>query len=133
MVDEFMECPTCEAKPGIPTLCKSCLKNRKTIEKLKTLIMRYEQILKRDDGVRIKITVTVHIGRNKPVYDYNVERCEKGKRKFKSVVDTDDWTYRSLPQGLRQNFEKVENYKHVTAAEVNQAHIECWGKLKPVK
>lgn len=30
----FIECPTCAAKPGSPTLCTSCLINRDAIEKL---------------------------------------------------------------------------------------------------
>jgi hypothetical protein len=31
---EFMECETCSAKPGSPTLCAGCLHNRSLIEKL---------------------------------------------------------------------------------------------------
>lgn len=32
---DFQECPTCRVKPGMPTLCSSCLHNRTTISKLK--------------------------------------------------------------------------------------------------
>lgn len=31
---EFMECDTCRAKAGSPTLCQGCLHNRTLIEKL---------------------------------------------------------------------------------------------------
>lgn len=31
---QFMECPTCAAKPGAPTLCPSCLHNRRVIGEL---------------------------------------------------------------------------------------------------
>ncbi len=31
---EFVECSVCAAKPGSPTLCDSCLKNRHAIETL---------------------------------------------------------------------------------------------------
>lgn len=33
--DEFLECDTCRAKAGSPTLCKGCLHNRTLIENLK--------------------------------------------------------------------------------------------------
>lgn len=33
---DFVECPTCSAKPGSPELCRSCLINRTTIERLAT-------------------------------------------------------------------------------------------------
>lgn len=32
--EEFIECDTCRAKPGSPTLCKGCLHNRGTISRL---------------------------------------------------------------------------------------------------
>jgi len=32
---EFLECDTCRAKAGSPTLCKGCLHNRALIGKLK--------------------------------------------------------------------------------------------------
>jgi len=35
---EFKECAGCSAKPGSPTLCESCLHNRKIIERLNNLI-----------------------------------------------------------------------------------------------
>jgi hypothetical protein len=32
---EFVECDTCRVKPGTPTLCRGCIANRSTINKLK--------------------------------------------------------------------------------------------------
>jgi hypothetical protein len=32
--EQFMECDTCRAKPGSPTLCGGCLHNRRVIEAL---------------------------------------------------------------------------------------------------
>lgn len=34
VMDEFKECPTCAAKPGMPRLCDSCLHNREIISRL---------------------------------------------------------------------------------------------------
>ncbi|MEN6379238.1 MAG: hypothetical protein ABFD15_06640 [Methanofastidiosum sp.] len=35
---EFIECDTCRAKAGTPTLCQGCISNRATITKLKELL-----------------------------------------------------------------------------------------------
>lgn len=42
---EFKECEICEAKPGSPYLCKSCLHNRTVIERLKTKIDKKNKLL----------------------------------------------------------------------------------------
>jgi hypothetical protein len=38
---EFIECESCDSKPGSPVLCNSCLSNRNAISTLKTLHRRY--------------------------------------------------------------------------------------------
>ncbi len=38
---EFMECDTCRAKPGSPTLCRGCLNNRQVIGTALTELSRY--------------------------------------------------------------------------------------------
>jgi len=35
--DEFIECDTCRAKPGMPILCWGCLHNRDLITKLRRI------------------------------------------------------------------------------------------------
>ena len=35
---EFTECDTCRKKPGTPSLCNGCLKNRRSLDLLKTVI-----------------------------------------------------------------------------------------------
>lgn len=42
---EFVECPQCDAKPGSPTLCPSCLSNRGTISRLNERIEELEAAL----------------------------------------------------------------------------------------
>lgn len=37
--NKFMECDTCRAKPGAPTLCEGCLHNRAVIERLTTPVV----------------------------------------------------------------------------------------------
>ncbi len=40
---EFFECETCQAKPGSPSLCAGCIKNRETISELNRFLRRAEQ------------------------------------------------------------------------------------------
>lgn len=46
---EFVECSICASKPGSPTLCESCLKNRNTIEYLNSRIFNLEKDLEVSD------------------------------------------------------------------------------------
>jgi len=52
---EFVECPECASKPGSPTLCDSCLKNRNSISKLK---QELENRLKQQDSIEKPILQT---------------------------------------------------------------------------
>ena len=42
---EFKECSICAAKPGSPTLCPSCLNNRRIIVELQRKIKELEDVL----------------------------------------------------------------------------------------
>lgn len=41
--NDFLECDTCRAKPGSPTLCKGCLHNRTLIEDMKKTMNKKER------------------------------------------------------------------------------------------
>lgn len=43
--NEHLECATCMAKPGAPTLCPACIHNKYLIEKLKADIRRRDNVL----------------------------------------------------------------------------------------
>lgn len=38
-MSDFVECDTCRAKPGSPTLCSGCLANRATISALRAALI----------------------------------------------------------------------------------------------
>ncbi len=42
---EFQECPTCEAKPGMPMLCESCIHNGDVIHELKDKLRTKSKLL----------------------------------------------------------------------------------------
>lgn len=50
---DFIECPTCAARPGTPLLCPSCVHNRNAISQLTTLrenLAKYEASLRLRSG-----------------------------------------------------------------------------------
>ena len=46
MSASFMECPACDAKLGTPTLCDSCLNNRRLISDQGRTVKRLESTIK---------------------------------------------------------------------------------------
>lgn len=44
---EFMECESCSQKPGSPTLCPSCLHNRRAIDKLSLELKKKKKLIKK--------------------------------------------------------------------------------------
>ena len=98
--------------------------------------MRTELLLKRDNGDRVKITVTLNTySYSGPLYDVDVDMCEKGKRTWKSAVNTDCYTYRSTPFASleREKFVEKLKLKMVTKDEILKAKIQLWESLHPIK
>ncbi len=54
-VPGFVECPTCAAKPGTPTLCESCLHNRAVIGQLVRLFEVAAQLRDRQLSIKARI------------------------------------------------------------------------------
>jgi hypothetical protein len=76
---------------------------------------KYEIILKREDGSRVKILSLLHfVGRpmeEKPKYDRMCFHCPKGKKKFVQIFENNPF----FPSD----------------AEIKTAHMELWHTLKP--
>lgn len=55
----MMECDTCRAKPGAPTLCATCLYNRDEIDRLKTRCIQLEAALSDIDRLLRDCRITI--------------------------------------------------------------------------
>lgn len=89
--------------------------------------------LKREDGSSVRIDVNLSTDySNKPTYRVSVFTKEKGKRKWKPVVNRDSWELRkqSFPDG-RIEYKKIKYLEVVTEEEVLQAMELKWNELKP--
>jgi hypothetical protein len=90
-------------------------------------------IIKREDGTRYKIDVRSYYDNysNSMRYPFDVLKCLPKKRKFRNVVNTDDWEYRCLTMDQRRVYEKELQLLYVTKEEIYAAKIDVWNSLKP--
>ena len=96
--------------------------------------MKHEKIIRKDDGSRVKIVVSVStdIWRGSDVdYTISVEICEPKKRTFKAVVDCNTYAYRGLSLEDRRQYCLEKNIEFAGKDAINQAMVECWEKGKP--
>jgi len=86
-----------------------------------------EKTFKREDGTKIKLFVSVYkssIPSEPPMKSIEVSRCEKGKRTYYNVHET-DYTYRSLSFPEREAHKLSAQLQHVTRYEINSLLREC--------
>ena len=97
--------------------------------------MKTELLLRRDNGDRVKITVTLNrFGDSSPLYGVDVDTCQKGKRTWLSAVDTNCYKYRATPfaSSEREDFAEKLKLALVTDEEIHQAKIQLWESIKPI-
>lgn len=93
--------------------------------------MRHEEIIKRPDGSKVRIDVYFWLNHDKPRYDVNVYRCDKGKRTWRGCYDEQSYEYRRLSIEDRQGFKFQKQKEFVSDEEIIQAQMVIWNKLKP--
>lgn len=96
--------------------------------------MRHEKVIKRDDGTRVKIIVDLTSSRFGDVplaWDANVMYCEKGKKTWQLVYDSDSFNYRRLSMDERRQFIDAQQLLIATHTEILAAKLELWEKIKP--
>ena len=94
--------------------------------------MTHETIIKREDGSRLQIYVTVHLDTIKgAVYEVLLYRCEKGKRTFVNVIDSDNYTWRKMSVEDKAIHKQETFAKYLSLEEIQTAKEELWQKLKP--
>lgn len=97
--------------------------------------MRYKKIIKRENGDKIEIGITISVDWSSDKYSYTPSLLiiPKGKRKGFNPVDIDSYEYRraSFPDG-RRDYETQQILNHVSPEELYQAKVEAWEQIKPI-
>ena len=94
---------------------------------------KYERIIKRPDGSRVKITAAFDPGNRYGEFEYNavVEVCAPGKRKFSEPV-TETYDYRKMSLDERRLYRQQQYLTVATADEIISVKMELWRTLRPV-
>lgn len=97
--------------------------------------MKYEKIIKRASGDKIKILVSFFIANSlidaTPTYNASVFICPRGKRKWAGIFSNDDIYYRRLSMEDRRKYIEQKSLEYITPEEMQAAKLELWEKLKP--
>lgn len=94
--------------------------------------MTHETILKRADGTKISIHVSLYVdNRNDCIWKVTVAICHPRKRSYSYVSKGDDYSWRRLSMEDREKATMAEYLKHVTAEEILAAKIDLWNAIKP--
>ncbi len=96
--------------------------------------MKYEKIIRREDGSRIKISVYVYVdsfGGCKPIYSFETSKCGKGKRTFIYPHNTNDYVWRGLNIKDRKEYSQNKYLSIATKEEVMEAFMELHELMSP--
>lgn len=93
--------------------------------------MIHEKIIKRADGSRVMIEVSLICDFLNYKYNFKVFYCEPRKRSFLALINRDDYSYSKLPPEEREKYCYDKYLNYVSEEEIHQAKTEIWEKLKP--
>lgn len=96
--------------------------------------MEYEMIIKRDDGSKVKIAVSLYLPSFRdPEYRVGVFLCAKNKRTWIHQDCSTHYAYRELKFGSkeREEYEHKFHLTFVTEYEIHKAKTALWEMLKP--
>lgn len=95
--------------------------------------MMIEEILKRENGSSVKITVSFSDSRYRggSEYSFRVEHRGKRKRLWLSVIDINCYYYRRKDMDEREEFRISECMKLITEDELLSAKLKLWESMKP--
>ena len=96
--------------------------------------MKHEETLKRENGDRVKISVTLRVDfyTETANYEIGVFIAKAGKRKFEAVpLNERGLNFRSLSMEDRRAVVEFGYRDYVTEAEIKAAQLALWEKAKP--
>lgn len=93
--------------------------------------LKYEKIIRRDDGSRVRIEIEIRNDHRTIEYITAVFTCEKRKRTWKPTYDRDGYNYRGLGMDGRKNFAYDSQFEAISNEELLAAKTEYWESLRP--
>jgi len=91
-----------------------------------------ENILKREDGSRVKIAVAVYSRYSDDLeWKFKVSTCEPNKRTWRRAHNSDDYFFRKLSREEQKAYILEKSLEVVTAEEILAVQLEVWEGIKP--
>lgn len=95
-------------------------------------MVKHEKIFKNDDDSRVKVIIEMFSHFNKkPTYRVSAYTCQKGKKTWVNVINTESFAYRNLSIIERAKFYRDECTKIVGADRITETANELWNAIKP--
>lgn len=92
---------------------------------------RHEKIIRKSDGSRVKITISISGRYREFKYITEVMYCPYKKRKWLDIVDYNSFEYRKLDHEERVKLIERARLDHVSEDEILETKTELWNMLKP--
>ena len=93
---------------------------------------RVSKIFVRADGKRVRVTVTIRGTFSWEIwYDFEVDYVQKGKRRWMSAVNHDDYSWRHLDQDQRRVEDRRRMLLHATEEELREVALLAREGIKP--
>ena len=92
--------------------------------------MRHEKVIKREDGKQVRIVVNIELFAHE-LFNVTVTIRDKGKKNWNHVYNSDERDYRKLDMDKRRECINQCELLHATPAEILEAKLELWEKIKP--
>jgi hypothetical protein len=94
-------------------------------------MMQHEKIVKRPDGFRVRIKVSLMVDLQGFSWHFSVDWCKPGKRTWIFPVDKNCYSYRRLSSEDRDKLIRNQSLLLASAEEVHCVMVELWEKLRP--
>lgn len=92
--------------------------------------MQHEEIIKRDNGSKVKIIIYLWLT-PEDHYWVKVLILQNNKRKWQNISNKDDYEYRKLSTSDRRLYDVALYLQYVSKDEILHAKMNLWNKLKP--
>ena len=92
---------------------------------------KHEEIIKRDDGSRVRIRVELQITFRGWEYRVMIHHCLPRKRTWSNCYDSDGHEYRKLGMEERRIYVAGKESDYISDSEIRGVKLKLWESLKP--
>lgn len=73
-----------------------------------------EYIIRKDDGLKVKLVFSIYGSFQDVRFSCDISYCEKRKRTYVNIINTDDYSWRGLNNSEKREFKINERRKYIS-------------------